>query len=136
MSGAQGFPEIELPVGVDVVVAVIDAARAVEEIAEEEANEDIQDPETPEDSDPEGLQDALAGLIDDLNEDEQAGLIALAWIGRGDRDAQEWDETFALARERNAGRSAAQYLTGMAQLGDLLSEGLAAFGIIAEEVPR
>jgi len=136
MSDRPEFRDIELPVATDLVVAVIDAARAVAEIEEDEANEAGQDPETPEDVDADGLRAALAGLIDDLNEDEQAGLIALAWTGRGDRDAMEWEATLALARERNAGRSAADYLIGMEQLGDLLSEGLAAFGIVAEEVPR
>ena len=136
MSDRAEFRDIELPVGTDIVVAVIDAARAVEEIDEEEANEEGQDPETPEDLDPDGLRAALAGLIDELNVDEQAGLIALAWTGRGDHDAMEWEATLALARERNTGRSAADYLMGMEQLGDLLSEGLASFGIVAEEVPR
>ena len=136
MSDRAEFRDIELPVGTDIVVAVIDAARAVEEIDEEEANEEGQDPETPEDVDPDGLRATLAGLIDELNVDEQAGLIALAWTGRGDHDAMEWEATLALARERNTGRSAADYLMGMEQLGDLLSEGLASFGIVAEEVPR
>ncbi len=136
MSDRAEFRDIELPVGTDIVVAVIDAARAVEEIDEEEANEEGQDPETPEDVDPDGLRATLAGLIDELNVDEQAGLIALAWTGRGDHDAMEWEATLALARERNTGRSAADDLMGMEQLGDLLSEGLASFGIVAEEVPR
>lgn len=136
MSDRAEFRDIELPVGTDIVVAVIDAARAVEEIDEEEANEEGQDPETPEDVDPDGLRATLAGLIDELNVDEQAGLIALAWTGRGDHDAMEWEATLALARERNTGRSAADDLMGMEQLGDLLSEGLASFGIVAEEVRR
>ena len=133
---AGDFSEFELPVGLEVVVGIIDAARAVEELEEEELNEDTQDPDTPEDSDPKGLEGVLRGLIDDLNEDEQAALIALTWIGRGDREPGEWDETVALARERSAEGSTADYLVGMEMLGDLLSEGLAAFGIIAEDVAR
>ncbi len=133
---AGDFSDFELPVGLDVVVGIIDAARAVEELEEEDLNEETQDPDTPEDSDPQGLAGVLRGLIDDLNEDEQATLIALTWIGRGDREPGEWAETFALAKERNAGGRAADYLLGMEMLGDLLSEGLAAFGIIAEDVAR
>ena len=34
----------------------------------------------------------LRELISDLNVDETAELIALAWIGRGDFDAGEWPE--------------------------------------------
>jgi hypothetical protein len=128
--------EFELPIGLDVVVGIIDAARAVEELEEDEVNEDGQDPETPEDSDPEALEDTLRGLIEDLNEDEQAALVALTWVGRGDREASEWEEAVALARERSSEGPVADYLLGMAMLGDLLSEGLAAFGIIAEDVAR
>ena len=133
---AGDISDFELPVGLDVVIGIIDAARAVAELDEEERNEDTQDPDTPEESDPQGLEGVLRGLVDDLNEDEQAALIALTWIGRGDREPGEWDETFALARERNAEGPAADYLVGMEMLGDLLSEGLAAFGIIAEDVAR
>ena len=123
MSDRDGdFSDFELPIGLDVVVGIIDAARAVEELEEEEINEEPQEPDTPEDSDPAGLAGVLRGLIDDLNEDEQATLIALTWIGRGDREPAEWEETLALARERNAQGPAADYLLGMEMLGDLLSE--------------
>ncbi len=135
MSDRNEFRNVELPIGVDLVVAIIGAAREVDELQEEEANEDGQDPETPEFSDPAALNGSLKGLIDDLNDDEQAALIALVWLGRGDRDATGWEELLALARERNAARTAATYLTEMEMLGDLLSEGLAAFGIIPE-APR
>jgi hypothetical protein len=135
-AGAKDFSDFELPVGLNVVVGIIDAARAVEELEEDDLNEDMQDTDTPEDSDPQGLEGALRGLIDDLNEDEQAALIALTWTGRGDREPGEWDETVALAKERSAEGSTSDYLVGMEMLGDLLSEGLAAFGIIAEDVAR
>lgn len=79
---------------------------------------------------------ALAGMIDDLNEQEQATLIALTWIGRGDYDVSEWAEALRLARERNANATAAKYLVETEMLGDLLSEGLAALGHPAEEEER
>ncbi len=137
MSERGDRTDFELPIGLDVVVGIIDAARAVEELEEEDLNEDAQDPETPEDADPAGAgSDLLRSLIGDLNEDEQAALVALTWIGRGDREPSEWAETVALARERGVEGPVVDYLTGMEMLGDLLSEGLAAFGIIAEEVAR
>jgi hypothetical protein len=36
--------------------------------------------------------DELKGFIRDLNEDEQASLVALAWIGRGSFGPEELDE--------------------------------------------
>lgn len=69
----------------------------------------------------------LRDLINDLNEDEAAELIALAWIGRGDFDAAEWTEAVADARQRPKNKTA-QYLMGMPQLGDWLEDGLEALG--------
>lgn len=70
----------------------------------------------------------LRALIDDLNVDEAAELIALAWIGRGDFDVSEWADVVAEARERGHKRRASSYLLGMPMLGDWLEEGLEAIG--------
>ena len=70
----------------------------------------------------------LREAIEDLNEDEIVDLIAVAWLGRGDFDRDEWQEARALAGERHRGRSAT-YLLGMPALGDYLEEGLAELGI-------
>ncbi|HZT51256.1 MAG TPA: DUF3775 domain-containing protein [Stellaceae bacterium] len=70
----------------------------------------------------------LREAIDDLNEDEVIDVIAVAWIGRGDFEAEEWEEARALASERHRARSSA-YLLGMPALGDYLEEGLAELGI-------
>lgn len=69
----------------------------------------------------------LTEAIDDLNEDEQIELVALAWTGRGDFDRRGWREAVALARERH-NRRTAEYLTGIPNLGDCLEEGLSVFG--------
>ncbi|MEQ8448438.1 MAG: DUF3775 domain-containing protein [Nitratireductor sp.] len=69
----------------------------------------------------------LRALIGDLNVDETAELIALAWLGRGDYEASEWDAAVAEARQRGR-RRIARYLLGMPMLGDWLEEGLEAIG--------
>lgn len=66
-------------------------------------------------------------LIADLNVDEAAELIALAWVGRGDYEASEWADAVTAARER-ANRRTAKYLMGLPQLADWLEEGLEAIG--------
>jgi len=68
----------------------------------------------------------LRALIEDLNVDEAAELIALAWIGRGDFTAEEWDDALAEARTRQA--SASIYLLGLPLLGEYLEDGLQALG--------
>jgi len=69
----------------------------------------------------------LNAAIDTLNEDEVIELIALAWVGRGDFDKDQWREARALADERHRPHSAA-YLVGMPSLGDYLEEGMAVLG--------
>ena len=69
----------------------------------------------------------LRQLIGDLNVDEAAELVALAWIGRGDFDAAEFAEAVGEARQRGNKRTA-KYLLGMPMLGDWLEEGLEAIG--------
>lgn len=69
----------------------------------------------------------LRALINDLNVDEAAELIALAWIGRGDFVADEWQEALAEARQRGH-KKTAKYLMGMPMLGDWLEDGLEALG--------
>ncbi len=69
----------------------------------------------------------LRCAIDDLNDDEIVNLIALAWVGRGDFDRNEWSGARKLARERHR-RHSADYLIGMPALGDYLEEGMATLG--------
>lgn len=73
------------------------------------------------------MTEELRELIDDLNVDEAAELIALMWVGRGDYEASEWNEALAEARLRG-NRRTAKYLLGMPMLGDWLEEGLQAVG--------
>jgi hypothetical protein len=74
----------------------------------------------------------LAAAISALSQEEQIALVALAWIGRGDFEAGEWDEAKTLARQRRKGATA-RYLMGMPQLGDYLEEGAAALGVSLTE---
>lgn len=69
----------------------------------------------------------LRDLINDLNEDEAAELVALMLIGRGDFDAAEWSDAVSEARQRPK-KKTSSYLMGMPMLGDWLEEGLEAIG--------
>jgi hypothetical protein len=73
-------------------------------------------------------EDELRALIADLNVDEAAALVALAWIGRGDYSGDEWEDALAAARQRANSRTA-DYLLGMPMLGEWLEEGLEAVGV-------
>ena len=71
-------------------------------------------------------REELAGAIRELNDDERAQLIALAWLGRGTYDLEEWGEAVSTAKSEH-GRRAAEYLIGLPLLGDYLEDGMALF---------
>lgn len=132
--------DVDLGISLETVATVVDLARAMQgkeetdpaQLSEDDNSEAALLQENPEDM----TEDALREFIEELNEDEQAALIALAWIGRGDYGAEDWDEARGLAAERNEGRDTAAYLLAMDMLGDLLAEGVAAFGLSIEDVER
>ena len=74
------------------------------------------------------IHQELVEAIDGLGEEEQCGLVAVAWIGRGTYDSAEWTEALAAATDGHTDHTAL-YLTSMPLLGDYLEEGLAAFGL-------
>ena len=74
----------------------------------------------------------LVAMIGGLNEDEQIDLVALAWLGRGDGELDDWNDIRAEASHAH-NRRTARYLLGMPLLGDYLEEGLSKFGHSIEE---
>jgi hypothetical protein len=74
----------------------------------------------------------LRGFIRDMNEDEQASLVALAWIGRGSFGPDELDEALDTARTEHVSRRE-DYLLGIPLLADYLEEGLDRLGYSVED---
>jgi hypothetical protein len=70
----------------------------------------------------------LVTFINGLNDDEQAHLVALAWIGRGTFGPEDLDEAVETARNERV-NSTSRYLIGMPLLADYLEEGLDKLGI-------
>lgn len=89
-----------------------------ETLSDTHAHDGLRDEETEDLS-----EEELRELIDDLNVDESAELVAIAWIGRGDFDAGDFEVAVEEARER-AVQSTAKYLLGMPLLADYLEAGL------------
>jgi Protein of unknown function (DUF3775) len=79
-----------------------------------------------------GTRAALKGFIRDMNQDEQASLVALAWIGRGSFSPEELDEALDTARAEHVNRTE-DYLLGMPMLADYLEEGLERLGYSIED---
>lgn len=79
-----------------------------------------------------GTQSELHDFIEGLNEDEQASLVAVMWIGRESFEPSELDEAIRTARiERTIPTE--DYLMGEPRLADLLEAGLEGLGISPED---
>lgn len=70
--------------------------------------------------------------VADLEPDQQAQLVALFWLGRGDYDVEEWDDAVAEAR-RLANARTAEYLIAHPLLADYFEEGLDLLGYSCED---
>ena len=66
-------------------------------------------------------------MIEDLAPDQQAELVALMWVGRGDYEPEEWGEALRLALDRaepGTGPGTADYLLTHPHFADHLDEGV------------
>jgi hypothetical protein len=70
----------------------------------------------------------LSQFIGNLNDDEQAHLTAIAWVGRGSFEVEDYAEALATARSEKT-TPTADYLMGMPHLAENLEAGLDAIGI-------
>lgn len=61
--------------------------------------------------------------IETMNDEQKDALVALFWIGRGNREPAEWEATKVLARQQHEGR-VSRYQLGQPEVGEFLTEGL------------
>lgn len=127
----------ELGIALETVATIADLLNALEddELDDDALEEDDGD-EDEDDKDDEINEELVEEMVNELSEPEQAALVALALVGRGDHEAEEWPEAVKAAAARNAKSDPAQYLLGLEGAGYLLGEGLSAFGISLDEIER
>lgn len=70
----------------------------------------------------------LHAFVENLNDDEKAQLTAVAWVGRGAFEPEDFDEAVATAIAE-ATTPTADYLMGMPHLAENLEAGLEAMGV-------
>lgn len=70
----------------------------------------------------------VRALLGDMNIDESADLVAIAWIGRGDFEPSDFAGARKRAQERAVGPTP-EYLLGMSLLPDYLEAGLDALNL-------
>ena len=124
---------MELTVALESVCRIIQRAREYEALIPE------TDPDGGSNGSDDGMVDALEddgdnpaeaelrAILDDLAEDEQAEVIALAMVGRGAFDAAEWPEALETANEEID--TIAEWILEQPTLSTDLEAGLAAFDL-------
>jgi hypothetical protein len=129
---------MELSISLENVCRIIIRAREYEAQVPAVDPDDASNPtddadlEVLEDENNSAVEEELRAIIDDLAEDEQIELIALAWVGRGTYDASEWEEAIDTATDE--ARDAADYLLEMPMLSNFLEAGLAAFDMSCDDI--
>lgn len=74
----------------------------------------------------------MKAAIDDLEPDQQASLVALMWLGRGDYESEDWDNAVKDASDSWTTRTS-DYLISTPLVSDYLAEGLALLGYSCSE---
>ena len=134
---------MELTVAVESVCRIIQRAREYEALipdtdpdegsnASDDGARDALEDGLDEDGDNNPAEAELRAIVDDLAEDEQAEVIALAMIGRGTFDATEWADALDEATEEID--AAADWMLGQPTLSTDLEAGLAAFDLSCDGV--
>ncbi|WP_260483914.1 DUF3775 domain-containing protein [Sphingomicrobium flavum] len=77
------------------------------------------------------VEEELAGIIDDLAEDQQAEVLAFVLVGSGEYDAEEWDEALEAAAEES---HVTDTLMETPMLASVLESGMAAFELDCDGV--
>jgi hypothetical protein len=124
---------MELAIAVETVCRIILRAREYEVLIPETDPDEASNPaddgavDALEDDGDNPAEAELRAIVDDLAEDEQAEVIALAMVGGGDFDAEEWaDALDAAGDELDA---PADWMLEQPAFSTDLEAGLAAFGL-------
>jgi hypothetical protein len=98
-------------------------------------SDDINGETILEDLPSDATREELREFLNSLNEDEQASLIALAWIGRGTYAPEELDEAIATAKAEHRG-DGSNYLFSLPLLPDYLEDALDQLGYAVDDAEQ
>jgi Protein of unknown function (DUF3775) len=127
---------MDLVTPLDIICRIIQRARELEALVpgidpdnDDPVNDSDDDRDVLEDElDDDTVQDELRTVIDDLADDQQAEILALAMVGQGTYDAAEWDDALEEANDPD-NESIVDLLLDMPTLSENLEAGLAAFDL-------
>lgn len=123
----------ELKISSDYVGRLLLRVRALmarEETAIPDAGGNPLDDERPvvlQETDDNMSREELLAEIEGIDDDKQAELVALMWLGRGDAEPEEWESLVETARERRE-TPTGEYLLDHPLLAEHWASGLEALG--------
>lgn len=129
---------MDLATPLDLICRIIVRARQLEaqipEVDDDsEAGDSEEEFDTLDDEVDDTVMDELRTAIEDLADDQQSELLALAMVGRGTYDASEWEEALEDANDP-ASESPVDQLLDMPTLAEYLDAGLAAFELSCDGI--
>jgi hypothetical protein len=131
---------MDLSTPLDLICRIIIRAREIEAQVpgidpdnDDPVNDSDDERDVLEDELDETASDELRTAIDDLADDQQTELLALALVGQGTYDASEWEDALEEAGDKNS-EPAVDLLMDMPTLSENLEAGLAAFDLSCEGV--
>jgi hypothetical protein len=131
---------MDLTTPLDLICRIIIRARQVEAQVpgidpdnDDPVNDSDDERDVLEDELDETATDELRTAIDDLADDQQIELLALALVGQGTYDASEWEDALEEAGDKDS-EPPVDLLMDMPTLSENLEAGLAAFDLSCEGV--
>src|ERR1700754_4669995 len=131
---------MDLSTPLDLICRIIIRAREIEAQVpgidpdnDDPVNDSDDERDVLEDELDETATDELRTAIDDLADDQQIELLALALVGQGTYDASEWEHAREEAGDRDS-EPPVDLLMDMPTLSENLEAGLAAFDLSCEGV--
>jgi Protein of unknown function (DUF3775) len=125
-------PEIE---GLIAQVRGLQARDVEPDVETKDTVVDVEDERTADDLEgslddlsPGELRESFRERVRDLDERQQDELVALLWLGRGDVDVEEWEDTVRMARERRD-MPTEDYLLSQPLVAEHWGEGAAQLGL-------
>ena len=79
------------------------------------------------------VEEEIAGILDELADDQILEVLALAWIGRGTFEPEDWDDAIEAADD-GEDDDAIDQLMDMPMLAAYLESGLAAFDLSCDGI--
>jgi hypothetical protein len=131
---------MDLSTPLDIICRIIIRARQVEAQVpgvdpenDDPVNDSDDERDVLEDELDETVVDELRTAIDDLADDQQIELLALAMVGQGTYDASEWEDALEEAGDKDS-EPPVDLLMDMPTLSENLDAGLAAFDLSCQGV--